>query len=151
MRRVGPCSSSVSSSSVHIPCSTHHFTLQWVAQTVISTQSRTQTHGITATRRVTRHKQCRPTSCFTPASARFCLQANLRTVKAQSSGLGWCIWYSDSLRAGRSGDRIPSRPPWGPSSLLHYGYRDFPGAKRPGRGVDQPPPSSPQVKESAEL
>ena len=51
--------------------------------------------------------------------------------------------YSDSLRAGRSGDRIPvggavfrTRPdrPWGPPSLLYNGYRVFPGGES-GRGV----------------
>ena len=68
--------------------------------------------------------------------------------------------YSDSLRAGRSGDRIlvvgqilrtrPDRP-WGPPSLLYNRYRVFPGVKRPGRGVDHPPPSSAEVRERIEL
>jgi hypothetical protein len=49
--------------------------------------------------------------------------------------------YSDWLRAGRSGDRIPvegeifrTRPdrPWGPPSLLYNGYRFFPGGKAAG-------------------
>jgi hypothetical protein len=31
------------------------------------------------------------------------------------------------------------------------GTGSFPGVKRPGRGVDQPPPSSAEVKERAEL
>ena len=31
------------------------------------------------------------------------------------------------------------------------GTGSFPGVKRPGRGVDQPPPSSPEVKERVEL
>jgi hypothetical protein len=47
-----------------------------------------------------------------------------------------------------------SRPdrPWGPLSLLYNGYRvSFPGVKRPGRGVDHPPPSSARVKERVEL
>jgi hypothetical protein len=48
---------------------------------------------------------------------------------------------SDWLRAGRSGDRIPvearfsaPRPdrPWGPTYLLHNGYRVFPGGKAAG-------------------
>jgi hypothetical protein len=58
----------------------------------------------------------------------------------------------DSLRAGRSGDRIPvggeifrSPPdrPWGPHSLLYNGYPvSFPGEKLPGRGASHPIPSS---------
>jgi hypothetical protein len=33
--------------------------------------------------------------------------------------------------------------PWGLPSVLYNGYRvSFPGIKRPGRGVDHPPPSS---------
>ena len=64
--------------------------------------------------------------------------------------------YSDSLRVGRSGDRIPvagrdfphpSRPALGPT----MGIRSFAGVKRPGRGVDRPPPSSAEVKERVEL
>ena len=32
--------------------------------------------------------------------------------------------------------------PWGPPSLLYNGYTgSFRGVKRPGRGVDHPPPS----------
>jgi hypothetical protein len=42
--------------------------------------------------------------------------------------------------------------PWGPISLLYNGCRAFPGrVKRPGRGVDHPPPSSAEVKERVEL
>ena len=65
--------------------------------------------------------------------------------------------YSDSLRAGRFGDRIPVG-----------GGRDFPQLSRPamgpiqppvqwvpglylGRGVDHPPPSSAEVKDRVEL
>ena len=49
--------------------------------------------------------------------------------------------HNDSLRAGRSGDRIPVageifqiRPdrPWGPPSLLYNGYRVFPGGRAAG-------------------
>ena len=54
--------------------------------------------------------------------------------------------FSDWLRAGQSGDRIPvggeifrtcPDRPWGPQSLLYNGYRVFLGGKlRPGRDVD---------------
>jgi hypothetical protein len=64
--------------------------------------------------------------------------------------------YSDWLRAGRSGDRIPlvgeifrTRPdrPWGPPSLVYNGYLvSFPGLKRPGRGVDHPPHLAPRYR-----
>jgi len=52
------------------------------------------------------------------------------------------------------GEIFRTRPdqPWGPPSLLYNGYRvSFPGVKRPGRGVDHPPPSSAEVKERVEL
>ena len=73
---------------------------------------------------------------------------------ALSSGLwaGQLSRYSDWLRAGRSGDRIPvggeifrtyADRPWGPTSLLYNGYRVFPGGKeRPGLDADHSPPSS---------
>jgi hypothetical protein len=54
----------------------------------------------------------------------------------------------------RRGEIFRSRPdrPWGPPSLLYNGYRvSFPGAKRPRRGVDNPPSSSARVKEGVEL
>jgi hypothetical protein len=69
--------------------------------------------------------------------------------------------YSDSLRAGRSGDRIPvggeifrTRPdrPWGPTSLLYNEYQvSFPEVKWLGRGVDHPSPFNAEVKERVEL
>jgi hypothetical protein len=65
------------------------------------------------------------------------------------------------LQAGRSGDQIPvgqvfphlSRPALGPTpSLLYNVYRVFHrGVKRPGCGLDYPPPSSAEVKERVEL
>jgi hypothetical protein len=74
---------------------------------------------------------------------------------------GWLSQYSDWLRAGRSGDRIPvagarfSTPvQTGPdvhSASYTMGTGSFPGVKRPGRGVDHPPPSIAEVKERVEL
>jgi len=68
--------------------------------------------------------------------------------------------YSDSLRAGRSGHRIPWRaifsapvkngPVTHPASSK-LGTGSFPELKRPGRGVDYPPPSSAEVKERVGL
>jgi hypothetical protein len=43
-------------------------------------------------------------------------------------------------------------PPWGPHSVLNYGYRgSFPEVKRPGLGVDDPPKSNNVVQERVEL
>ena len=61
-----------------------------------------------------------------------------------------CSRYRYSLRTGQSGDRIlvggeifrtrPDRP-WSPFNLLYNRFRVwFQGIKRPGRGVDHPPP-----------
>ena len=61
---------------------------------------------------------------------------------------------------GRSGDRIPVKknifrpmqvgPGAHPASYT-MGTRSFLGVKRPGRGLDHPPPSSAEVKERVEL
>ena len=40
--------------------------------------------------------------------------------------------------------------PWGPPSLYN-GYQVIPGAKRPGRGVNHPTPSTAEVKERVKL
>jgi hypothetical protein len=73
---------------------------------------------------------------------------------------GYISRYSDSLRAGRSGDRIPvvarfsapvqTGPEAHPASYT-VGTRPFSGVKRPRRGFDHPPPSSAEVKERVEL
>jgi hypothetical protein len=45
----------------------------------------------------------------------------------------------------------PDRP-WGPPSLLYNGYQvSFQGVKRPGQGVNHPPPSNTEIKERVEL
>jgi hypothetical protein len=68
--------------------------------------------------------------------------------------------YSDWLRAGRSGNRIPVEARYfahvqtGPGAhpaSCSMGTGTFPGVKRPGRGADHPPPSSAEVKESVPL
>ena len=65
------------------------------------------------------------------------------------------LGYSDLLRAGRSGDRIPveekfSAPvqtgPGGHPAPCKMGTGSFPGVKWPGRGVDHPSPSSAEVE-----
>jgi hypothetical protein len=62
--------------------------------------------------------------------------------------------YSKSLRAGRSGVRIPvggvqtGRGAY-PASYTK-GTGSFPGVKRPGRGVDHPSPSSAEITERVE-
>ena len=46
----------------------------------------------------------------------------------------------------------PSRPALGPTQPpIQWAPRLSPGVKRPGRGVDCPPPSSPEVKERVQL
>ena len=71
------------------------------------------------------------------------------------NGPGWHSRYSDSLRAGWSGDRIPvgarfSAPvQTGPGAHLAsctMGTGSFAGVKRPGRGADHPPHLSAEVK-----
>jgi hypothetical protein len=63
--------------------------------------------------------------------------------------------YSDWLRAGRSGDRIPvgarsfahvQTGPEAHSASCTVGTGSFPGVKRPGRGADHPPTSSAEVE-----
>jgi hypothetical protein len=64
--------------------------------------------------------------------------------------VSWTVRGSN-LGGGEIFSTRPDRP-WGPPSLLYNGYRfSFPGVKRPGRGVDHPPPSSTVVKERVEL
>jgi hypothetical protein len=64
------------------------------------------------------------------------------------------------IKGSKSGDRIPvgerfsapvqTGPEAHPTSYT-MGTGSFPGAKRPGCGVDHPPPSSAEVKERVEL
>jgi hypothetical protein len=79
---------------------------------------------------------------------------------AHFTGPGQINRYSDSLRAGRSGDRIPvgsrfsapvhTGPGPHPASFT-MGTGSFPGVKRPGRDIDHPPLPSAVVKEGVQL
>ena len=72
-----------------------------------------------------------------------------------------CSWYSDSLRAGRSGVGIPveaifsarvqTGPGAHPASYTMGTGSSFPGVKRPGSGVDHLPPSRAEDKERVQL
>ena len=75
-------------------------------------------------------------------------------------GPGYLRRYSDSLRAGRSGDRIPVGGRYSPpiqtipgahTDSYTIGTGSFPEVKRPGRGIEHPPPSSAEVKERVVL
>jgi hypothetical protein len=68
--------------------------------------------------------------------------------------------YSDWLRAGRSGDRIPMEARFSAPVQTGPGAHPasytmvtvfFPGVKRLGRGLDHAPPSNAEVKERVEL
>jgi hypothetical protein len=72
-----------------------------------------------------------------------------------NSWAGLLSRYSDWLRAGRSGDRIPvgerffaqvQTGPGAHSTSFTVGTGSFPGVKRPGRGADHPPPPSAEVE-----
>ena len=80
----------------------------------------------------------------------FCYGSVVRMLKYYRGLPNGISRYSDSLRAGRSGDRIPveerfsapahTGPGVHPASCT-MGIGPFPGVKRPGRGADHPPPS----------
>ena len=64
-------------------------------------------------------------------------------------------FYSDSLRAGRSGDQIPmearfSAPvqtgPGAHPTSFTMGTGPFPGVKQPGHDVDHPPDLAPRLE-----
>jgi hypothetical protein len=62
--------------------------------------------------------------------------------------------YSDSLRAGLSGDRIPVGASFSVPVQTYLGPHpphSFPGVKRPERGVNHPHSSRAEVKERVEL
>jgi hypothetical protein len=67
----------------------------------------------------------------------------------QRLATGWTVRGSNPGR----GETFRIRPdrPWGPSSLLHNGYRVFPGGKAAGMLRWPPTPSSAEVKERVHL
>ena len=89
-----------------------------------------------------------------------------RTSRKPRSFLGSLIFHtfntvhSDSLRAGRSGDRIPEGTRFSASAQTVPGAHpasctmvtgSFPGVKQSGRGVDHPFPSRAEVEGRVEL
>jgi hypothetical protein len=75
-------------------------------------------------------------------------------VRVSSVGIATCYGLDGPGIESRWGRDFPqpSRPPWGPPSLLYNGYRVcFPVVKRPGRGADHSPPSSADGEERVEL
>jgi len=79
---------------------------------------------------------------------------NFQTTRMSMSLFPW-VCYSNWLRPGRSGDRIPegerffapvqTSPGAHPASCT-MGTGSFPGVKRPGRGVDYPLHLAPRLK-----
>ena len=60
------------------------------------------------------------------------------------------VYGLDGPGSNPGGDEnfCPSRPAWGPPSLLYNGYRVFPGGKvRPGRATEHSPLQVPRVME----
>ena len=103
--------------------------------------------------------QCLATGSLTgyrfPSLQFFSLFYHVRSGRDSSVGIATRYGLNGPGIESRCGGEIfrnrPDRP-WGPLNLLYNGYRvSFPGLKRPGRGVDHPPPSSAEVKERVEL
>jgi len=64
---------------------------------------------------------------------------------------GWTVWGSNPGGGGaRFSELLQTGPRAHPASYTR-GTGSFSGVKRPGRGVDHPPPSSAEVKERIEL
>ena len=90
------------------------------------------------------------------------LQCSVLFCTSKHIGPGQLSRYSDLIRDGRSGDRIPveggarfsapvhTGPGVHPASYT-MGTASLPRIKRPGRGVDHPPQSSAEVKERIQL
>ena len=90
-----------------------------------------------------------------------CRNLNLIEPSGPEIGLHYLVGrYSDTLRAGRSLDRIPvgarycapiQTGPEAHPAFYTKGTGSVPGVKRPGRGVVHTPTSNAEVKERVEL
>jgi hypothetical protein len=76
-------------------------------------------------------------------------------VSTEQGGPGYRSRYSDSLRTGRPGDRMPVEARFSAHvqaglgahpSYYKMGTASYPGVRRPGRGVDHPPHLAPRLK-----
>jgi hypothetical protein len=67
-----------------------------------------------------------------------------------SVGMDWTVRGSNPGAAQDFSVPVQTSPGAHPASYT-MGTGSFPGVKRPGRGVDHPPPSSTEVKERVEL
>ena len=75
----------------------------------------------------------------------------LRPLRRRYSDSLGVWWSGDLIQAGGEIFRTRSDRPWVPPSLLHIGYRIFPGAKTAGAWRWPRTPSSAEVKERAEV
>ena len=73
---------------------------------------------------------------------------NSQTIRNPHSG---CLDMADSGKSLFFLRSIRPDRPWGHPTSCTMGTMSFPGTKRPGRGVDHPPPSTAEVKERVEL
>jgi hypothetical protein len=72
------------------------------------------------------------------------------TINWSPVATGWAVLGSNP-GGGEIFRTCPDRP-WGPPSPLYNAYRvSFSGIKRPGSGVERPPPSRAEVKEWVKL
>ena len=82
------------------------------------------------------------------------------SMEQNRGGSEWRSRYSDLLRPGRYGDRIPVGAIFSVTvqtglgahtASYTMGTGSFLGVRRPGSGVEHPPPSSSEVKERVDL
>jgi len=90
-----------------------------------------------------------------PASISVAIPTELPILSYYPTKIRYYRRYSDSLQAGRSGDRIPFVPRFSVPVLSGPGAHpdcytmstgSFQSVKRPGRGVDHPPHLAPRLR-----